>query len=104
MRFVFTFILIGFIAVPAFAEGVVVPAGSPHLFGSSPFGTISEENMVDIYTRQIEYAEERQEFRASMQARRESYVRPRREAFQQYQNNLSVFNQRRRMDFTDLSQ
>ena len=98
--FVFSLLILGLFVMPAFAEAQLVPAGPPNLFGSSPFGTTSDEDFVDIYTRQLEYAEERQRFKTSMEARRTSFAIPRRQAVQNYQRNLAAFNRTRIVDFS----
>lgn len=78
--------LVCVLSLPVKAEPMVVDGGEAKLYG---INTESPEDVVDIYSRQIEYMEKRLSFVRDMNERRESFARPSREARAAYQNNQS---------------
>lgn len=86
MRFLLIFFAVFCLASPAFAaKGKPVQCGVPE---KSVLQTDPGENFCDIYSRQIAYFEQQQDFRALIEQRRENYVAPRNEAYEAYRKKM----------------
>lgn len=73
----------------AFAEGTVIDAGKT-LKPSTP--RISGENQIDLWSRQLQYRDQRIEFRQILADRQESFANARRQAYNAYVQNLASLN------------
>lgn len=87
-------ILLAFLAVflpvsQVMAQGALVPMPAPKLLTVSP---ISNENLLDVYKRQIAYREASLEFRRILIQRQESYAAASRQARQEYEVALEAMN------------
>ena len=71
------------------ADGRVTGGGKVNL---RTVPTVSNENVVDIYSRQLRYRESRIAFRRDLEARSESFARPQRQALSDYDANLVALN------------
>ena len=90
---IFTFVICLMISGSAFAEGVVVQnKRKVKFFQVSP---VSDENVLDMYSRQLQYRQTRISHKRDMEERRESFARPARRAREAYAAQLSAMNSSR---------
>lgn len=73
----------------AYADGKIVSAGQPEKSDLSP---VSNEPVVDVWSRQLAYHEASMEYRRILLQRQESYAAPLREAKAQYAAALAALN------------
>lgn len=73
----------------AYAEGAVIPLGPPEQSTLSP---VSNENVIDVYTRQLAYREVSLDFRRRLLQRQESFAAVQRQAVAQYEEALAAMN------------
>ena len=86
MRFLVFFVAVLLVSSPVFAaEGRVVQCGVPE---KPILETDPALDFCDIYTRQIAYVEQQQDFRSLIEERRDNYVAPRNEAYEAYRKKM----------------
>ena len=87
MRFLTLIAVLLVLASPAFAgsKGQVVQCGIPE---KPVLETDPALDFCDIYSRQLAYVEQQQEFRSLIEQRRANYVQPRNQAYSAYQKKL----------------
>lgn len=90
----FLIIAMVFLCVPlsAHAEGIIVGGGKVNMRSVQ---TVSDENVVDIYSRQLRYRQSRIAFRRDLEERRKSFARPQSIALSNYERDLIALNQSR---------
>ncbi len=86
MRFLLLSFAVFMLVSPAFAaQGRPVQCGVPE---KPVLETDPGEDFCDIYSRQIAYVEQQQDFRSLIEQRRENYVAPRNQAYEAYRKKM----------------